>query len=156
MARELKVFSWHGYRWQAREEGNHHGGTTEVVAAYSKAEARRITGVSEAEWKHGVGETGNDIARMVALLHPGVHIWQPTAISRSVQREGWRFASDNSPVDVPSETEVERLKRLITHYRRAHTMGCSDAKDPTRITVASETFEALEAALARIEQESQK
>ena len=75
MAKQLKVYGWTGMRNESRGPKNHHGQTREIVAAYSIAEVRRITGMTRAEWEHSGCETGNANEIQTALAKPGVIFW---------------------------------------------------------------------------------
>jgi hypothetical protein len=73
MKKKLKIYSYQGYRRECPPAPNGSRQTSEVVAAYSKAQVKAIAGVPPSE----IHETGNneDIAK--ALSEPGRIFWQP-------------------------------------------------------------------------------
>jgi hypothetical protein len=80
MKRTLKVYGWQGDR---REQ------TREVVAAYSKAEVRRILGLSAYDNANlfNFAETGNAEEIATALSAPGTVFWKPLN-----SPDGYRFS----------------------------------------------------------------
>lgn len=77
MPRPLKVFGYTGYRQAARIENNMLGQTREIIAATTKAEAFRKSGLTRAQFDNVVSETGNDEEIATALASPGTVFWQP-------------------------------------------------------------------------------
>lgn len=79
MARELKVYGWRGsipLDHPLPEDKRHRVQATCVVAAYSKAEVVRITGVNGLWALDNLSETGNEHARKAALSKPGQVFFQ--------------------------------------------------------------------------------
>lgn len=77
MPRPLKVFGYTGYRQAARIENNMLGQTREIIAATTKAEAFRKSGLTKARFDCMVSETGNDEEVAIAMASPGTVFWQP-------------------------------------------------------------------------------
>ena len=75
MGKTLKVYGWTGSRNEARTDGNFHGQTREIVAAYSAAEVKRLTGMTRTEWEHVGCETGNQNEIETATAKPGIVFW---------------------------------------------------------------------------------
>jgi hypothetical protein len=77
MTRQLKVYGWTGYRIEARQPGNTHGQTREIVAAHSIAEVSRLTGLTRYYLSGYCSDTRNARELEVALAAPGVVFWRP-------------------------------------------------------------------------------
>lgn len=85
MPRPLKVYGARGFRSDCREAANRSRQTREVIAARSKAEAKRLAG-----WRWGndwFGETGNADEVRIALTRPGKLFWKPLDAHNSEFRE---------------------------------------------------------------------
>lgn len=92
MAKQLKVYGWTGMRNEALGPRNRHGQTREIVAAYSAAEVRRITGLTRAEWEHSGCETGNENEIQAASSKPGTVFW--TNLNASGDSPEWTVAAE--------------------------------------------------------------
>lgn len=77
MPRPLKVFGYTGYRREAIMERNVHGQTREVIAATTKAEAFRMSGLTRTQFDQRVSECANDEETALALTAPGTVFWEP-------------------------------------------------------------------------------
>jgi len=78
MARQLKVFSWSGFRRDCPPEDDRSGQTIEYVAAHSKAEAARIINSTSPRTEARVSaitETGYPAALERCKARPGVVFW---------------------------------------------------------------------------------
>lgn len=69
----LRVYGWQSFR---REAKSAHRQTREIVAAPSKAEARRLTGAARPGQLHNFTETRNASEIKVALTLPGTVFWR--------------------------------------------------------------------------------
>lgn len=77
MPRPLKVFGYTGYRRDAHKDRNVHGQTREIIAARSKTEAQRMSGLTRTRFDHSASITGNDEEIAQAMSAPGTVFWQP-------------------------------------------------------------------------------
>lgn len=77
MPRPLKVFSWTGHRREAHMDRNHHGQTREIIAATSKAEAHRMSGITRSLFDRTLHETTDPEEAAQAMTAPGTVFWQP-------------------------------------------------------------------------------
>jgi hypothetical protein len=77
----IRVFGWVGQRSEARERYENgrmgHGQTREIVAAKTKAEMMKITGMTRTSFNNLVSETGNAEEIEKANSKPGTVFWQP-------------------------------------------------------------------------------
>jgi hypothetical protein len=76
MPRPLKVFGYTGHRRAAYKDRNVHGQTREIIAATTKAEAHRMSGLPRSLFDRSVSITGNDEEIAQAMTAPGTVFWQ--------------------------------------------------------------------------------
>lgn len=92
MPRPLKVFAYTGHRIAAYGPRNVHGQTREVIAATTKTEAHRKSGLARSAFDRTVCETGIEEEIAVATANPGVVFWQPH--NRPARDGTWRQVED--------------------------------------------------------------
>lgn len=80
MPRELKIFSWTGHRREAAMPRNVHGQTSEIIAAMTKAEALRMSGIPRSLFERTLHETADPDEVAQAKTAPGTVFWQPANI----------------------------------------------------------------------------
>jgi hypothetical protein len=77
MPRALKIFGWTGHRREATMERNVHGQTKEIIAATTKAEAHRMSGIARSLFERTLHETADPEEVAQAMTAPGTVFWQP-------------------------------------------------------------------------------
>lgn len=77
MPKPLKVFGYTGYRMKALTKRNAHGQTDEVIAAASKAEAHRKSGLARSAFDRTVHEVIKPQEVAMAMASPGTVFWRP-------------------------------------------------------------------------------
>ena len=73
----MKVYTWNGFRHDAKVEGNRSAQTREIVAAKSLAEVIRITGLTRGYLTNYGSTTVNPEDVAAAMQEPGVVFWAP-------------------------------------------------------------------------------
>jgi hypothetical protein len=106
MPRELKVFSIGGFANDPA--GGRRIQCRLVVAAYSRAEALRLTGCTMADWRHNGQITPHPESRAVALSEPGTVFWQPL-MSGPTDRHKWFRVLSQGPGIATTSEQVNHL-----------------------------------------------